>query len=216
MALEQHDGVRLLEGGIQFLSGSILFPYKPLYITKGSLYFPTPGGGDSLISLIATNKIKKYRVTLHVTGTVADHTVTLSSVPHLAQEQIISLLLSGSEAESLATAVPAIVMQNIQNSLFSSGVIKAPESSSLGRLLSSLRRVQVVPNFTDQTGRGGLWGIIEIDVNERWRALLQKNLSLSEDVRFEVEYLLSDDISIKALRDERGDMSGEVEMRIKF
>ncbi len=76
--------------------------------------------------------------------------------------------------------------------------------------------IHLVPSFTDQTGRGGLRGAIEIDVNDRWRALIQKNFSLTEDTRFELEYLLSDDISLRGIRDERRDLGGEVEVRWKF
>jgi hypothetical protein len=73
-----------------------------------------------------------------------------------------------------------------------------------------------VPSFIDQSGRGGLRGAIEIDISDRWRAVIQKNFSLTEDTRFELEYLLSDDISVRATRDIRRDLIGEVEMRYKF
>ena len=74
----------------------------------------------------------------------------------------------------------------------------------------------MVPSFSDQTGRGGLRGAIEIDVNDRWRALIQKNFSLTEDTRLEVEYLVSDEISVRGVANERRDVGAEVEMRWKF
>ena len=46
--------------------------------------------------------------------------------------------------------------------------------------------------------------------------MIQNNFNLSEDTRFEVEYMLSDDISLKGGRDEHRDITGEVEMRWKF
>src|SRR5581483_3576363 len=82
--------------------------------------------------------------------------------------------------------------------------------------LKPFKNIHLVPSFTDQTGRGGLRGAIEIDVNERTHALIQKNFNLTEDTRFEVEYLLSDDITVRGIRDERKDVGGEVEMRWKF
>ncbi len=74
----------------------------------------------------------------------------------------------------------------------------------------------MVPSFTDQTGRGGLRGALEISLDDRWRATIQKNFSLTEDTKFELEFLLSDDITLRAIRDERRDLGGEVEMRWKF
>ena len=55
-----------------------------------------------------------------------------------------------------------------------------------------------------------------MDVGDRWRVMMQKNFSLPEDTKVELEYLLSDEISLKGVRDERGDVRGEVEMRWKF
>ena len=68
----------------------------------------------------------------------------------------------------------------------------------------------------EQRWRGGLRGALEIDINDRWHAMIQKNFSLSEDTRVELEYLLSDDISLCDIRDERRDLGGEVEVRWKF
>ena len=76
--------------------------------------------------------------------------------------------------------------------------------------------VNLKPNFSDQSGRGGLRGTLEIVVNDRWRALIEKNFSLTEDTHFELEYILSDDITFRIIRDERRDVGGEVEMKWKF
>jgi len=41
----------------------------------------------------------------------------------------------------------------------------------------------------------------------------KKNFSLQEDVLLELDYLLSDDVSVRGMRNERGDLGGEVEIR---
>jgi len=84
------------------------------------------------------------------------------------------------------------------------------------KVFNPFKHIHLVPSFIDQTGRGGLRAAIEIDINEQWRACIQKNFSLSEDTRFEVDYFLSDDICFKGVRDEHRDVSAEVEMRWKF
>ena len=65
-------------------------------------------------------------------------------------------------------------------------------------------------------GRGGLRGAIEIDVNDQLHGLIQKNFSQPEDTKFELEYLFSDDITLRGIKDEHGDLGGEVEVRWKF
>lgn len=203
-----------VSGSLQLLSGTIMFPYKHLYLTQGSLHFVPTQLYDPVINVIAKNKIKKYNVTLQVAGTLNNHTISLSSTPPLTEEQIISLLLAGSDSETLSAAMPALVMQNVRNIIFGNvGDTGDPYGSSL---LRPFKHVHLVPSFSDQSGRGGLRGALEIEVNEQWRALLQKNFSLSEDTRFEVEYLLSDDITLRGYRDEHRDIGGEVEMRWKF
>jgi len=126
------------------------------------------------------------------------------------------LLLAGSEEESLSIVAPALIMQNIKHLIFSSTSTLPNLDSYVKKVFNPFKHIHLVPSFIDQTGRGGLRAAIEIDINEQWRACIQKNFSLSEDTRFEVDYFLSDDICFKGVRDEHRDVSAEVEMRWKF
>jgi hypothetical protein len=204
-----------VSGAIDLMAGTLLFPYRPLYITKGSIHFVANQLNDPRIELIAKNKVKKYNITLSVLGSLLNHSIMLQASPPLTEEQIVALLLAGSQADSLNSAMPALIMNNLGHLIFARDHENRVERY-FRNLLIPLKHIHLVPSFTDQTGRGGLRGAIEIDVNDRWRALIQKNFSLSEDTRFELEYLVSDDISIRGIRDERRDLGGEVEMRWKF
>jgi hypothetical protein len=128
----------------------------------------------------------------------------------------MALLLIGSHEESLNIVMPALIMSNLTSLLFGDVQSRDSLDVSFRRLFKPFDNVHLVPSFTDQTGRGGLRGAIEIDVTDRLHALIQKNFSLSEDTRVEIEYLLSDDVSVRAIRNERRDVGGEVEMRWKF
>lgn len=205
-----------LVGSIELLSGTVFFPYKPLCITKGSLYFVPSQPFNPVIELVAKNKIKKYNIALSVTGSLSHHCVMLKSVPPLTEEQIIGLLLIGSHEDSLSSMVPALIVQNLKKVVFDSDQAFITLNRYMKRFFRPFKYITVVPSFSDQTGRGGLRGAVEIDSGDRWRALIQKNFSLSEDIRVEFEYFLSDDMSVKAIRDERRDISGEMEMRWKF
>jgi len=205
-----------MEGKIDFVSGVLIFPYKPLNISKGSIYFLPHQSGDPLIELIAKNKINKYNISMSITGSFSNYHISLESSPTLSEEQIFALLIAGSAQESLNVVAPALIMQQVKDSLFGSGESKVGKKNYFGKFLKPFRNVHIVPSFTDQTGRGGLRGAIEVDINDRWRAFVQKNFSLSEDTRFEIEYLLSDDVSIRGFRRENGDIGGDVEMRWKL
>lgn len=205
-----------LSGKIDFISGTLVFPYKPLNITKGYMYFLQNQSNDPLIELVASNKINKYNVVMYVSGSMQNYNISFESSPPLSEEQIIALLIAGSAQESLNVIAPAIIMQSLKDSLFGSGESKFLGKNYLGKILKPFKNVRLVPSFVDQSGRGGLRGTLEIDLGERARASVQKNFSLSEDTRFELEYLLADDVSIRGVRRENGDIGGEVEMRWKL
>ncbi|MEX0940239.1 MAG: translocation/assembly module TamB domain-containing protein [Candidatus Babeliales bacterium] len=203
-------------GSISLTSGILNFPYKPLYITRAHVYFLPHQLDDPAIELIAKGKIKKYHITLRITGSLKHPHIVFEATPPLTEEQIITLLLAGSEEGSFALAMPTMVMQNLQQLMFGSDQSLSKVESYFNAILSPLKHIRIVPSFVDQMGRGGFRGGIEIEVSERLRALIQKNFSLTEDTKFEVEYLLSDDITIRGIKDERSDLGGEVEMRWKF
>jgi hypothetical protein len=209
---EKHDPV--VTGSVVLHSGTLNFPYKPLYISTGIITFTPEQLFDPSIEFVARNKIKKYDVSLQVEGSLLAHHIILDSTPPLSEEQVVGLLLAGSEENSLNSMMPALIVQNLKNLIFSNNQLSFFDKY-FKPLLGTLN-INLVPSFTDQTGRGGLRGALEITVDDRWRAVIQKNFSLTEDTKFELEYLFSDDITFRALRDERRDIGGEVEMRWKW
>ena len=205
-----------VRGTIQLQGGTLQLPYKPLYITKGTLQFQSPNLDDPIIEIAAKNVIKKHHIMVQVTGTLQHPQMVLTSTPPLTEDHIISLLLAGTHEESLNTALSTFIIESLKNL-----IVHAPQSSTsvvdnVKRMLNPLKKVHVIPRFADQTVRGGLKAALEIDVTDRLSVLLQKNFSLTEDTRLELEYLLSDDISLRGVRDERKDVTGEVEMKWKF
>jgi len=204
-----------ITGLVKFVSGTLKFPYKPMHIMSGSLTF-VPGQDDPTIELLAKNKIRKYNVTLQVNGTVANPQIIVDSSPPLTQEQIVALLLTGAEEGSLSVMMPTLVIQNLQQSLFNSRASKSSLNNYFKSLLKPLSRVRLVPRFTEETGRGGLRGAIEIEVSDDLQATIEKNFSLTEDIAIKVDYSLSDEVSLRGIQDERGDLGSEMEVRWRF
>ncbi len=206
-----------LSGVIELFEGSLGFPYKPLYITSGKIHLMPHQLDDPSIELHAKNKIKKYTVSLHASGSLQQPKITFDSSPSLQEEQIITLLLSGSEEGSLYLVMPNMIMQNMESLLFGSDENSSKVQRYLKGMLKPLKSVRIIPTLSDKTAEGkGFQGALEIDVNDRLRAKVQNNLNFSDDTQVEVEYSISDDVSIKATKDDKGTLSGEVEMRWKF
>ena len=107
------------EGIVEIVNGSLSFPYKSIPIVSGKLFFSPPNTQDPAIELLARGKVKKYHVTLRVDGTISHPVIAFDASPPLTEEQIMTLLLSGSDDGSLVLAMPALLMHNVQSLLFS-------------------------------------------------------------------------------------------------
>lgn len=209
-------GDQAITGKLNFLQGSLQFPYKPLFITEGSLTFAANQLDDPLIALTARNTLQKHVIELALSGSVSNPYIMLSANPHLDQEQIITLLLSGNKDGILYLAMPSMVTSTLEHLLFGPSETASKTQQYLKNLLRPLKNFHLVPSLTNQEGRGGLRGSIAFEVSDRLRARFDKNFSLTEDSTFEVEYLLSDESSVRLIRDERGDIGLEGEKRWKF
>lgn len=184
-----------LHGSITCNSGEILFPYKPLHITHGKVILSGGDFQDATIKLFARNVVKNYKIAMHASGSIAKHSIFFDAAPFLSQAQISSLLFFGSLQENISIFMPSLFSHTIR----------------LGSL-----DIHFVPGFVDKSSRGGIRGALEIAINNRLRATIQKNFTLSEDTRFELEYAITDTILLRAVRDERRDLGGELELRWKF
>lgn len=204
-----------LSGIVRLESGKVVFPYKPLMIRKAQIIFTPQQSYDPTIELFAKSRIKGFDVSLSIQGTLSSHDIQMQSTPPLSDEQLIGLLYAGSEQGAFGL-VPSMVMRNISSIFSKNGSDAATSSADKNSWRERLKRVHIVPSFTDQRGRGGVRGTLEVDINDRWRALMQRNFFQAEDTRFELDYDLSDDVSFRALRDERRDLGAEVEVKMKF
>ncbi len=205
-----------LHGSIVLDKGVLHLPYKPLMISHGLVTFDPQHIANPFIELTAQNTIKHHEVSMQIAGPLQQLNISLLSNPVLSESQIIALLLTGSAYGSLGVIVPSLALYSMKNLLFDIEQSPIKVSARTQEWLKPLRSVYFVPLFDDQRARGGLRGAFEIEVTDRIHALIQKNFTLTEDTRFELEYSLSDNMSIRAVRDERRDVNGQVEMRWKF
>lgn len=205
-----------LEGTIDIASGELKFPYKSLFITHGQILIMPKRSTDPTIEFIAKGKIKRYDITMRATGTMIDQQIHFESSPYLTEEQIISLLLVGSQDSSLSVVMPTMLMQKLQEIVFGPAISKSKLDVMFNRLLQSFKNVRIFPQFTNQTGRGGVRGVVEVDATDRLHGRIDSNLMQLEDTIFEADYLLTDDVTIRAIKDGPSTYGGEVEMRWKF
>lgn len=205
-----------LSGSMRLLSGVLNFPYKPLEIVEGKLLFVPEQPFDPIIEFVAKGKLKRFHVSLKSWGSAFDPHVQFESEPYLSEEQIVSLLLLGVEDQSLSMMVPAFLTQRLKDIIFGPALSNVKLKSVFDRLLQSLKYVRFIPQFTNQTGRGGVRGIFEIDATEHLQAKIDTNFAQLEDTKFDVDYAATDDVTFRLQKDGPSTYGGQVEFRWKF
>jgi hypothetical protein len=205
-----------LTGTINLEKGYLKFLRNQLNIEYGRIQFITNQFNDPMIDLIARNRINKYVVTLQATGSLQKPQIILESTPELTEEQIIGLLLAGSENATLQTDLFAMLQLNLQDIVLGGKNKSSKATTFLKTLARPFKYVQITPDFTDQSGRGGIRGTVSVNINDQVRAQVQKNFNLQEEFSAQVEYFLADDVSVKAVKDQFGEMGAEVEVRLKL
>lgn len=206
----------LVSGVLQLLSGSFYFPYKSLDIVEGKIFVVAGHQADPLIEVVAKGKLKRYAVTMRVSGSAFDPYVHFDATPYLTEEQIVSLLLLGIEDSSVSMLVPALLTQKLRDIIFGPALSKTKLKLMFDRILNSLKYFRFLPQFTSQSGRGGLRGIFEIDASDHLHGKIDVNFMQLEDTKFDIDFDVTDDVTLRAQKDGPSTYGGEVEFRWKF
>ncbi len=205
-----------LTGSIKLDSGHIKFLQTKLYFEYGKIQFISNQMNDPIIDLIARNRINKYQITLQATGSLQKPIILLESNPELTEEQILGLLLSGSEAAKLQTDLFAMLEQNLHDMILGNKTISPGATSFFQKLAKPFKYIQITPDFTNQSARGGIKGTVSANLTDQVKAQIQKNFNLPGDFSAQIEYQVADDVSLKGSVDQRGELGAEVELRLKL
>lgn len=193
-------------GSLVIENGMLDFLQHKLFIDYGKIQFIPSRVNDPIIDFIAKNKIKKYLITLHATGSLSSPKIILESFPKLNKKQILALLVAGSPNASFKAQFSQILQRNLSN--------LNKKNSFLKKITQPFKFVQIAPAFSSRAGKSGLNGSIDIDLTDQIHARLQKNFNLQDDLSFEVDYFVTDDVNIQFIKDKRGELGAQVEVRL--
>lgn len=201
-------------GTVNLDGGHLKFFHNKLYIDYGKIQCVSQHMNDPMIDLVAKNRIGKYMVCLQATGSLLKPTIVLESTPDLPEEQILGLLLTGSDEATLQTDLLSMLMQNLDSFIFDNRK-NSKATAWFDRLSKTLKYVQITPNLTDEANPK-LKGSISVSLTDQLHAHIQKNFDLENDFSAQLEYMLSDEINLKVVKDQHGELGSEVEMRLKL
>jgi translocation and assembly module TamB len=205
-------------GRAEIERGRVYFQGNTYVIRRGTLDFANPQKIDPLFDIEAETRIRSYRVTLKMNGTLERVYPTLTSDPPLTAVQILSLLAGADENDvaSLATS------QARQANLAATGAAtlaagRIAEGVGLERgaeRLFGLNRFSIDPSVvkgdvTNPTARITVGKRITPDVN----VLYSVDLRSAQEHLFSVEYTLSDRFSLLVTRAEPGGYGFDLRLR---
>jgi len=175
-----------LEGVVRLESVEATLPFSRLEIASGLLYFDPSDSFNPKVDLQGTSLIRDYTVHVYVFGTTLSPEAVFSSEPPLPQEEIISLLATGTTRQELvgnnnvlAGRAAMLLIQQLYRKVFKKG---EPAKSN-----SVFDRLQVdVGNVDPRTGQQT--ATARFKLNERF--VLIGDLQVGGDFRGMVKYLI--------------------------
>lgn len=195
--------------------GRIYFQGNTYVIRRGVIDFANPQKIDPLFDIEAETRVRSYRVTLDVNGTLERVSPTLTSDPPLSTLQILNLLAGGQDVASLAQA------QADQANLAATGAATLAAgalSEEVGlergaQRLFGLNRFSIDPSvlkggITNPTARLTVGKRITPDLN----VLYSVDLRGTEERILSVEYTLSDRFSLLLTREDPGGLGFDLRL----
>lgn len=206
-----------ISGNAEIVSGNLFILGNSFEIKNGSLKFYESLGSSPFIDVLACGKVKKYELDFHALGCLTNPNIHLQSSPELSEEQIISLLMSGFDGQdtSLMQFLPGILIKRIED-VVSEDIRTSPKVGRVIRAVTSpARTLKISPCLIDSKLEN-IGAAISLDIGSRLHASAKKGVHGKDHLSLQMEYLLSDNLSLKVGRGSQGDVEGELEMKFKF
>ncbi|HVB33183.1 MAG TPA: translocation/assembly module TamB domain-containing protein [Patescibacteria group bacterium] len=203
-------------GHVHLLSGRVSFRGNTYRLSRGDMNFANPLVLDPVMNVEATTTIQQYGITVDLTGPVSSMRLSYRSDPPLPESDVISLLALGytGEASELRTAS--------QTSQFNATALlsEAVSSEVGGRIarLFGISRFQIEPyQAATATGSTAAARIaIEQQVTPNLTVTYATNASSNAEQVIQIEYAVTRNISVVALRDINGTFGIDVEFKHRF
>jgi translocation and assembly module TamB len=208
----------ILLGHIHVVSGELYFHDSRYKVTRGDLNFANPFRLDPVISVEATTTIQQYEITLNFNGQASKMSLGYRSDPPLPANDIITLLAMG---QTNAEAALRTGGSSPSGNLGASALLSEAISSQLGgrvERLFGITRFRVDPGIagvgTSSSGQNAAARVtVEQQVTPNLTVTYVSNVSSTQQQVIQVEYNVTRNISVVALRDQNGTFGVDVKFK---
>ncbi len=199
-------------GRVEVLEGEISFNGNKYNLERGDVTFANPAKTQPIIDLQATTRVRDYDITVQFRGDASAPNglkVTWQSEPQLPEADVIALLALGrTREESAAAGSSGSFLGGDASSLLINQALNTTVNSRLQRLFGA-SRVKVDPQglASETSVVRGPQVTVEQEVANNLTLTYSTNVSVSNQQIIQVEYNITRNISIVALRDWNGVVS---------
>ncbi len=206
-------------GRVEVLEGEISFNGNKYKLERGDVTFANPAKTQPVIDLQATTRVRDYDITVQFRGDASVTNglkVTWQSEPQLPEADVIALLALGRTREESASAGSSgtFGFGGEASNLLINQALNSTVNSRLQRLFGA-SRVKIDPQglASETNVVRGPQVTVEQQVANNLTLTYSTNVSVSNQQIIQVEYNVTRNISIVALRDQNGVVSFDFKIR---
>jgi translocation and assembly module TamB len=212
----------IILGHIHVLSGDLLFHGNRYKVARGDINFANPFRLDPVVNVEATTTIQQYEITLNFTGPASKLTLAYRSDPPLPGNDIVTLLALG-QTSAEGTSRSSGTSQSSTSAGASALLSEAVSSQVGGRLekLFGITNFRVDPALTTIGSTGSNQNAaarvtVQQQVTRNMTITYVSNVGSTQEQVIQVEYNVSRNVSIVALRDYNGTFGIDIKIKKRF
>ncbi len=203
-------------GHVHLLSGEVNFRGNKYRLSRGDMNFANPLQLDPVMDVEATTTIQQYDITVDLTGRASALRLSYRSDPPLPETDVISLLALGYTGEASELRTTGVSGQYGATALLSQAV-SSEVGGRIARLFGISRfSVEPFPSGTGIEPNAAARITIQQQVTPNLTVTYATNATGNTQQVIQIEYAVSRDISVVALRDINGTFGIDVEFKKHF
>jgi translocation and assembly module TamB len=207
----------ILLGHIHVLSGELFFHDSKYKVARGDLNFANPFRLDPVINVEASTTIQQYEITLNFSGQASKMSLSYRSDPPLPANDIITLLAMGQTSSEAALRTGGTQSGGLGASALLSEAISSQLGGRVERLFG-ITRFRVDPGLagvaTSSSGQNAAARVtVEQQVTPSLTVTYVSNVSSTQQQVIQVEYNVTRNISVVALRDQNGTFGVDIKFK---
>jgi translocation and assembly module TamB len=203
-------------GRADVIEGEVQFNGTKYRLERGDITFINPVTTTPVLDLQATTRVQDYDITLNLNGQIDRPNVTYRSEPPLPTSDIIGLLAFGQASEESSQLNQS---QSAFNSETSNAILSAALNATVSNRVQKLfgvSRIKIDPQgFTTETSstQTGPAVTIEQQVKNNLTLTYTTNVAGASQQLIQVEYNITRNVSMVAVRDQNGVVSFDLRVR---